>query len=897
MSTIARIFARDLKRIVTSPVALVVALGVCVIPSIYAWFNILANWDPYQNTGTVPIAVVVEDEGADVPGMGSVNAGDMVRERLEDNHQLGWTFVDNEETALDGVRSGRYYAAFVIPPDFTSALAGVLDGHAEQARVAYYVNEKANAVAPKVTDTGATTLETQISSEFVSVAGEAVTQRLKGAVSSAAKDVDGTRTGAVDELRATQDRLERLANVLDGSLDTIDLARGAVADARETLSAAAGAATSFQSSLDGTLGSLGDAREGVRAFARDLDQRLGTGVSTVSGISSLASQDIGRLAGDVGWAQGKLDAAISQIRAANGTVRTFTVSLEAARKTIVSLTPANEEQKEIQAQLTAELDAQIALLVQLSDAQLAQLDELQAAADGIAAGADSVSGLASSVNDAVQTGADALSGLRAELSTGAGPELSAALDALADAGGRLAGGADALGPVIEQADGSLAQLDALMAQCRETLGDTAGSLRDSAGRVGSLADDLAAVQSAKALPVVADVLSLDPAATGDALGSPVRMVDEAVFPVANYGSGVAPFYTNLALWVGGFVLVAIYKLEVDREGLGVAGEKGPGIAAGPGDAAGTGVAGEKDPGAVAVTAPGVDPTPTQAFFGRWLLLALLGQVQALICCVGDVALGVQCVSAPAFVLAGMAASAVYVLVVYSLAVALKHVGKALAVLLVVLQIPGASGLYPIQMQPEFFRALGPWLPFTYGINAMREAVAGFYGANYAHDLLALCLFVLPALLLGVVARRRLLGVNALFDQKMAQTDLLVTERDGQADAGRLTLLVDALSASPAHREEFLARAARFELAYPRRARRGVLALLCVPLALLALLFVHPAKLALLTLWVVSLVAASGYLIWLEYVHERLRERAGLARMSRDELLDLVQTGQKGGDAR
>ena len=172
-----RIFARDLRRLVTNPAALVIALGVCLLPSLYAWVNILANWDPYENTSGVPVTVTIEDAGADVPGMGRLNAGAMIREELEKNHQLDWTFVD-EADALDGVRSGRYYAAFVIPRDFTATLAGVLDGHPEQARIAYYVNEKANAVAPKVTDTGATTLEDQISSEFVSVAGTAVTERL-----------------------------------------------------------------------------------------------------------------------------------------------------------------------------------------------------------------------------------------------------------------------------------------------------------------------------------------------------------------------------------------------------------------------------------------------------------------------------------------------------------------------------------------------------------------------------------------------------------------------------------------------------------------------------------------------------------------------------------------------
>ena len=155
MSTVFRIMLRDLKRILTNPVGLVITLGVCIIPSLYAWTNIVANNDPYENTSTVPVAVAVLDRGADVEGLGNINAGSMVRERLEENHQLGWMFVPSADEAQEGVKAGRYYAAFVIPEDFTEGLAGVLDGHVEPARIAYYVNEKENAVAPKVTDTGA----------------------------------------------------------------------------------------------------------------------------------------------------------------------------------------------------------------------------------------------------------------------------------------------------------------------------------------------------------------------------------------------------------------------------------------------------------------------------------------------------------------------------------------------------------------------------------------------------------------------------------------------------------------------------------------------------------------------------------------------------------------------
>ena len=162
-----QIFKRDLRRLLKNPVAVIVTIGVAIIPSLYAWFNILANWDPYENTSTVPIAVTIEDKGADIKDLGYTNAGDMIRERLEENDQLGWTFVDDENEAVEGVKAGKYYAAFVVPSDFTQDLADVLDGNTDKAHIAYYVNEKANAVAPKVTDTGSTTIDDQISNQFV----------------------------------------------------------------------------------------------------------------------------------------------------------------------------------------------------------------------------------------------------------------------------------------------------------------------------------------------------------------------------------------------------------------------------------------------------------------------------------------------------------------------------------------------------------------------------------------------------------------------------------------------------------------------------------------------------------------------------------------------------------
>ena len=204
MKTTLSLFMRDVRRIIANPAAVLITVGVCIIPSLYAWINILANWNPYENTSTVPVAVAIEDEGADVAGMGRVDAGAMIRERLEENDQLDWEFVSSADEARSGVESGRYYAAFVIPADFTSTLAGALEGGTDKARIDYYVNEKANAIAPKVTDTGATELEAQISEEFVRVAATAASEKLTEAARGGRDALTEASGGIAGDLRASE---------------------------------------------------------------------------------------------------------------------------------------------------------------------------------------------------------------------------------------------------------------------------------------------------------------------------------------------------------------------------------------------------------------------------------------------------------------------------------------------------------------------------------------------------------------------------------------------------------------------------------------------------------------------------------------------------------------------
>nr|WP_148362942.1 YhgE/Pip domain-containing protein [Olsenella massiliensis] len=628
-------------------------------------------------------------------------------------------------------------------------------------------------------------------------------------------------------------------------VQTCALPIGTVASARDALSQVNETCGGLGEGLSSSLDALAGTRTKANTLAAQLNGALLTGAATIDSVSSTASYDVGRIAGDVGWAQGRIDAAIAQVRALDGATTNVRTGLERVRT--YTVTAAGNEYA---TQLTTKVDASLALTAELSDSQRRALDRLQQISDGLKDATDGVSGLSNSVGSAVSETTGALADLQNDLAATTMPQLNEALDGFSNTGGTLAGTALSLPAMLAQADSALRELDGILNQCSIALSTTADSVRGASDRIMSISADVAAVESAESFDGIKDALDLDAESVGDFLGSPAQLVSMPVYPVENYGSGVTPFYTNLALWVGGFVLVAIYKLEVDREGVG-------------------------------------DFKPWQGFFGRWLLLNLLGQAQAAICCLGDIALGIQCASPVAFVFAGMVESFVYVFLIYALSVAFKHIGKALGVLIVVLQIPGASGLYPIQMQPGFFQALNPWLPFTYGINAMREAIAGFYANYYARNLLVLLAYLIPALLVGVTARRHLLNINNLFDRKLGETDMMIAERTGMRDQFRLATIVKAIMDSDSYRATFLAGAANFELRYPVLVRRGFAALVVVPLVLLALMFATEAKFAMLVLWVLSLVAICAFLIVCEYLHERVLDKTNLSNMSRDELFELL----------
>ena len=841
MHTVFAIFLRDVKRILRNPVALVVTMGVAIIPSLYAWCNILANWDPYANTGNIQVAVANEDEGTTSTLVGHLNAGQQTVTQLKSNRQLGWRFVSKQH-AVDGVKAGKYYAAIVLPKDFSSSLIGTVTGEKNQPSITYYINEKMNAIAPKITDTGATTIDEQINATFVSSVADAVAKQVKAAAGNTTDSLHTAQSDVVNNLNDTINQLETVQQQLGGTRSTLDKATTTIDSAKQTNTALASEIDDALDTITNTSDLLAQTRAQTQRFSTTLTGALDNGSTQLSGLQVTVGNVTGTMLNGLNTTQDALSQVSSSMRGVNSTAGEALDGMDNALKAS-GLDPDSQTYKDLSAQIS---EARKQLTFQQQRINAFDHDTTSI----ITSGKNTATALNSDITSLSNNGTAAMAKARANLTGAVMPNLSTGLDTLSLANGSLAGTLTTLQGTLKQGNGLLDQLSRTVTQTNTTIAGTQTQLANLAKQLNTTRTDVAALSSSAMFQQLSQALGLDASEVGSFVGEPVHLDEQVLYPVKNYGSAVTPFYTNLALWVGGFVLVAIYKLEVDRD--------------------------EKIR----------KYTPRQGYMGRWLLFVTVGFLQAIIATIGDLALGIQCEHPFLFVLAGVFASFVYVNIIYALAVAFRHIGKAIAVILVIIQIPGAAGLYPIEMMPEFFRRLKPFLPFTYGINAMRGPIGGMYANHYWLDMLSLFWYLPAALFIGLVVRKLALNLNRLFDNRLADTDLMITEHnEGTVEPLKFTAAAQQFAED--YPEVISQRALHFFRLYPRLVRWGFLALAVLPFAFLLLLFITRMKLAMLLGWIISIIVIDVYLIVVEYLRERYANFLGEEAMSADEFRSAI----------
>lgn len=846
-----QVFRRDVTRILRARRTWVIVLGVLLTPALYAWFNITAFWDPYANTGNIRVAVVNLDEGATSELTGPIDVGSQVVDQLHDDHQLGWQFMGADE-AQAAVRSGEVYAAIVIPKDFSSDLLSITTGTFTQPALTYYVNEKASAIAPKITDVGAAGIDSKISSAFIEQVAEAATAELKDAGDSVELKLLNAKN---DGLNAFDEASTSVASARQGIADMkagIERSRGSLNGAQTTLGDVDRTLGDVQTALGQAQQIVAQAQTDVLSFTDAATNAYVQGATLLADASAQAHVSITQVTQTLGQAGTRIDTAIADI----------TAVAEANAAAIAQL-QALLDQGGLDPAVAAQLQQVLTALEQQNQADQQLLADLATLNTDTAGAVQAVQATADALNNAVQ-GAQASAGTLRDALTGSLPALTSAMATLSTSAGGFSAALDAQRAQLTQAGTLLTGLDAQLVSTSAALDSLDGNLAGIETGLGNARTDVLALGSASSWNTLGTVTGLDPQQIAQFIATPVEVAEHAVFPVDSYGSAMAALFTNLSLWIGAFVMMVIFKVEVDTEG--------------------------------------VAPIRVrEAYVGRFLLFGTLGVLQAIVVTVGDLIIGVQTANAVAFVGTGILISLAYVSIIYALCVSFGHVGRGLCVLLVIMQIPGASGLYPIELMPQFFRNIYPFLPFTYGIDAMRETIAGFYGAHWWRFMGVLGIFVVLAWVLGLVLRRRLANLNRLFNREIVATDLLIGEDVQVIGRGyRLSDVIHALSDRSDFRSRLDRRSRHFTERYPTLLRVALLTGLggMVVLGLIAWL-VHEQSATLLFLWMLWCLVVIAFLVVLEYVNHSFEAAAELAGMGDADLrraMHGVDTVSSGGAA-
>lgn len=736
MRNIIAILKRDLSRIRGSVVALIVAVGLVIVPTLYAWFNIAGSWDPYGNTGNLKVAVANSDDGymSDLIPV-RVNIGDTVVSALRENDQLDWRFV-SESDAVEGVRSGEYYAAVVIPENFSSRMMTVFSSDAEHAEIVYYENQKANAIAPRVTDKAASTVRQQIDETFaktISDVGLATTSSLLefmdgDQIAAYAGNLSGTLAGAITTLRDASGSVDEFAGLLQSSTGLLD--------STSDLLASAGTASKDAEAL------VGDAKTGLSGMHDALD----AAVAAINQSLKDSAGDYDAAAKAIDEAFGAADAHVSltvtQLRDASADVAKRASDMRDVQDNILAVerdVEGSNLPEKLKAELVQKIDIVANTVGNVANQQELLAKHLSDAAASLETGAADARAKAQAVKDGIAEAKGSIGGVKDSYNATLKQQISDLSDAVADVARRGSDMADDLGATVTDLSHAASALSDDLAGAHEVLAGASADLVSAADDLQRLKEGLDTAVTSGDLDRVRELIGSDPAALADALAAPVALDRQAVYHIKNYGSAMAPFYTTLSIWVAGIVLAAMLKANVDEADVKALG----------------------------------NPRLHELYLGRYAFFALLAFAQATLVCAGDLLFfGIQCEHPFQFMLVGWLAGFVFSNMIYTLTVSFGDIGKAIAVVLLVMQVAGSGGTFPIEMTADFFQAVYPFLPFTHAINAMHAAMAGAYGMEFWIELGTFSLYLIPSLALGLVFRRPVIRANRWIIEKLEETKLM-----------------------------------------------------------------------------------------------------------------------------
>ena len=713
---------------------MVVVLGLVVLPSFFAWFNISASWDPFANTKNLRIAIANTDKGykSDLIPL-EVNIGNRVVSALRTNEQFNWV-IDSEDQAIEKTRSGEYYAAVVIPPDFSKEMLTFFSSDAHSTPLTYYINEKKNGLAPKIAGQGAERVSSQINQVFARTVAE-IAVDTASSLSDSLSDPTNVRG-----IQALNSRLESTSQRLNAAATSADAYAGLIASSVQL--------------VDSTQTMIANASK-----ARDpLESAVNNASASVDQISAGASQAASALSSAVSASAQSLEAlsaSIDDVYSRGGSSVASAVATLRSQATSVG----NQATQYLHVKET---------LANLPGTPISQdvLDRLQASADRLSALQNAINKLA---DDMEKNAADAGSNHQ-DVKNLVGQAQSAISNLKSDVDSTLRPQLERLSGTINSATSSMENLRTQLSAASSSVNDGSNGvreglsklqstfsgigtqLREASQKIADIHNKLNDALESGNLAKVRTIIGSDPQALAVALAAPVGITTIPVYPVDNFGSQMAPFYTALALWVGSVLMIITIRSDVTTENV-VEGLDSSHPAVGYFKRHHLGL--------------------WEGFLGRYLIFGLIALTQATILSLGLLFfVKIQHVHPWLFMFTTWAIALVFSFLLYTFIATFGNAGKALGVLFLVLQITGAGGSFPLAILPNFFRSISPYLPATHGITALRAAIAGYSGGEYVDAMLLLGVFVLVAALLGFGLRPLLIKRTRLLVEKLESTKLM-----------------------------------------------------------------------------------------------------------------------------
>ena len=726
MKNIWKIFQRDMMRIRKNVIALVVIVGISVVPCLYAWFNIAASWDPYSNTGNLKVAVASVDEGYEgslIPL--EINIGDQVLSALRENTQMEWVFTTKDK-ATAGVKSGKYYAAIVIPKDFSNKMMSVFSENVEKPEITYYSNAKENAIAPKVTDKGASAVQRQVNQIFIETISDTtltVLQAVSNMTEASGAEtivsnlntnlnrISGDLSASAGLLQSFSDMTVSAQNLLNSTTEFMQSAQTQSQESKQTFQKSKDSFSDIDSALDAATDNVETALNATQSVYDEMNQ-------TITKAFEAQSQDTETVASTLDTLAAKVQKIID--------------SYQSVRDAVASISDSHSE-------LASAVDAVVSRMDTSIKAQQELHDKLQNTAQSLRDTTTDIATAKKELQDLFATNgtqiADATNEYQSSMETSLN-KLTDALDSsktkISSLLSQLEKSTDGIYSLTDAADSDLIQIQSVLADSGKLLNDAADKISDTTAKLDEMeqSGDFSELES---------IISGDRSSISSFLAAPVSLKTHKVYEIANYGSSMAPFYSVLSIWIGGIVLVAMLKVNVSEK-----------------------------------CTEGLENVKLyQVYFGRFITFLIVGLFQSTLIALGDLLyLGIQCEHPFLFLLACWFSSIVFVNIIYTLTVSLGDIGKAVSVILLVVQVAGTGGTFPIEVAPKFFQAVYPLLPFTHSMAALRETVGGMYGMNYWIDLGKLAIFLVISLIVGLVLRKPIIKLNDAFTEKLEETKLM-----------------------------------------------------------------------------------------------------------------------------